>query len=463
MGSIRDAVDQVKDSAGEALKEQLDSVQERAEDSLKGQIDSGAQKLEGIIQDRMQRVVDQAKVQESLDKFADINEEEILTFVADKRNFGGIGPILLGVLFLILLPGFLKWASLLFFGFGFILFYTRYVGNAKIDVPDGYAGVVCHKGKPQTGTQARATRGRNWHWSPTFFIPYLVSQRDHVVDMRNANFTWDFGSICLSKQVVFKVNDPAKFISNTTPGGIMKILNLYASYIALRMITSMRDARVKFVGRDRIDNVVQALNDYLSGPYGIEVTRANMPSAENDIIRDLEGIRTQLKTIETLSEDKQVKLESAIKEVESKMRKARKETRGKALELQHAKIGMETRITEEVNTDRQGMLIDARKKLEEKVSELKREIASMRARLEKAKAIQQSFKGLEAQFDLRKAKIKRGIFQRMIPKHVEVMGVSGIGPGVGMSLGNRLFQALQRGQSQPESETGGDERTAGDE
>ena len=172
-----------------------------------------------------------------------------------------------------------------------------------------------------------------------------------------------------------------------------------------------------------------------------------MPSAENDIIDDLEGIRTQLKTIETLSEDKQVKLESAIKEVESRMRKARKETRSKSLELQHAKIAMETRITEEVNTDRQGMLIDARKNLEEKASALKREIASMRARLEKAKAVQQSFKGLEAQLDLRKAQIKRRIFQRLIPRHVDVMSVKGIGPGVGLSIGSRLFRTLQNSGS----------------
>lgn len=439
-------------------QEQADSGTENQE-----QTDSAANKLDGVIQEKINRVVEGAGVQESLDKFAGIDEEEILKFVPDKRNFAGIGPILLGFLFMILLPGFLKWFSLLFFGFGILLFLFRYLNNAKVDVPDGYAGVICDKGTPKTGNEGSAAQGRNWHFNPACFIPYLVSQRDLVVDMKNANFTCDFGSICLTKQVVFKVKDPAKFISETTPAGIMKILNLYASYIALRMVTSMQDARVKFVGRDRIDNVVQALNEYLAEPYGIEVTRANMPSAENEIIQDLENLRTQLKTIETLNEDKQVKLESAIKEVESKMRKARKETRSKALELQQAKIAMETKIAEEVNTNRQGMLINARKELEEKVSSLKREIASMRSRIEKARAVQQSFHGLESQLDLRKAKIKRRIFQRMLPKHIEVMGVEGIGSGVGMSLGNRLFKTIQRASDDPEADPETDNNTSQEE
>ena len=46
----------------------------------------------------------------------------------------------------------------------------------------------------------------------------------------------------------------------------MKILSLYAGYLNLRIITSIEDARVKFSGRDRIDNVIGALNDNLKEP-----------------------------------------------------------------------------------------------------------------------------------------------------------------------------------------------------
>lgn len=439
-----------------AVKKQLQQlghvIKQHAETTLEQQAEQNFAALEGAIQARMDRVVKRAAVQESLDKFAGIDEEEILSYVPDKRDFSGAGPILLGLLALVLLPGPTKILAGFFFVFGVGLFLLRYVNAAKVDVPDGYEGVVCRFGSPMGKSEAPAQTGRNWYFNYARFIPYLVSLRDQVVNLRNANFTWDFGSIALSNQVVFRIEDPAKFISRTSPAGIMKILNLYASYITLRMITSMQDARVKFVGRDRIDNVVQALNQYLAEPYGIRVIRANMPSADNDIIQDLESIRTRLKMIDAMSEDKQVKLESAIKEVESAMRKARKETRSKALELQHAKISMETRIAEEVNTKRQAMLIDARRHLEEQISLLKREIASVRAKLDKARAIQESFKGLEAQVELRKAGIKRDLYQRMIPERISVMGVEGIGPGLGLSLGQQLFQALQEGSTVSETD-----------
>jgi hypothetical protein len=420
----------------------VQSIRSEAEAAARDQLSQRVTSLETAVQERMARVVQRGATQESLDKFAGINEEEILSFVPDKRDFAGLGPFFFGLVLLSLLPGYAKIASLPFFFFAVGLFLLGYVFRAKVDVPDGFEGVICRFGSPIDGPAGRARKGRNWFFGYARFIPFLVSSRDQVVNLKNGNFTWDFGSIALGNQVVFRIEDPARFISRTTPAGIMKLLNLYASYITLRMITSMRDARVKFTGRDRIDNVIHALNEYLAQDYGIRVIRANMPTAENDIISDLEAIRTQLKKIDALSEDKQVKLESAIKEVESRMRKARKETRSKALELQHAKISMETNIAEEVNTLRQALLIDARKRLEGAISQLKREIASVRAKLEKAKAIQQSFAGLEAQVELRKAAVKRRIFGRMIPKQVNILGVSGIGPGIGLSLGQQLFHAM---------------------
>lgn len=417
---------------------------------LNAQIASGAAAVDGAVKARMAKMVQRgAASYESLDKYAGINEEEILSFVPDRRDLSGIGPLLLGLLVLVLLPGAAKLLALLFFAAGILLFLLRYVNAAKIDVPDGYQGVVCRFGSPVPATEAKASTGRNWCFNYAHFIPYLVSLRDQVVNLQNANFTGDFGSISLSNQVVFKVEDPAKFISRTSPAGIMKILNLYASYITLRMITSMPDARVKFVGRDRIDNVIQALNQYLAPTYGIRVIRANMPSAENDIIKDLEEIRTRLKMIDVMNEDKQVKLENAIKEVESIMRKARKETRSRALELQHAKISLETRLAEEVNIQRQALLIEARRELEEKLSLLRREMASVRAKLEKSRAIRQSFVGLEAQLELRKAGIRRQLYKRLVPQKVSIFGVDGMGAGVGLSLGQKLFGELQRASEAP--------------
>ena len=412
---------------------------------LNQQIASSTKAVEGAVQARMKRMVQHGEsAYESLEKYAGINEEEILSFVPDRRDFSGAGPLLLGLLVLVLLPGPAKLLALLFFAAAILLFLLRYVNAAKVDVPDGYQGVVCRLGSPLDQAESQARTGRNWCFNYSHFIPYLVSLRDQVVNLQNGNFTGDFGSISLSKQVVFRIEEPARFLSHTTPAGMMKILNLYASYITLRMITSMPDARVKFTGRDRIDNVIQALNQYLAASYGIRVIRANMPAAENDIIRDLEEIRTRLKMIDAMSEDKQVKLESAIKEVESIMRKARKETRSRALELQHAKISLETLLAEAVNVQRQTLLIEARRQLEEKISQLRREMASVRAKLEKARAIRQSFAGLETQLELRQASLKRQLYKRLVPEKVSVLGIEGIGAGLGLSMGKRLFGAMQR-------------------
>lgn len=424
---------------------EIDQRMSPPESALNAQIASSAKAVEGAVQARMKRMVERGETAyESLEKYAGINEEEMLGFVPDKRDFAGIGPILLGLMLLVLLPGSSRLLALPFFAVGLLLLALRYVDAAKVDVPDGYEGVVCRFGSPLPKAEAAARTGRNWYFNYSRFIPYLVSLRDQVVTLQNGNFTGDFGSISLSNQVVFRVEEPARFISTTTPAGIMKMLNLYASYITLRMVTSMPDARVKFVGRDRIDNVIQALNQYLAAEYGVRVIRANMPVAENDIIRDLEEIRTRLKMIDAMSEDKQVKLESAIKEVESIMRKARKETRSRALELQHAKISLETRLAESVNIQRQTLLIDTRRQLEDKVSLLRREMASVRARLEQARAIRESFAGLQAQLDLRQASLRRQLYRRQVPKQVSILGLEGMGAGVGLSLGQQLFGKLQR-------------------
>ena len=89
-------------------------------------------------------------------------------------------------------------------------------------------------------------------------------------------------------QITLRVTDSSTFITNTSPASLMKIVNFYTSYIVLRMIVSVDDSRVKFMGRDRLDNLSQALNRYLSEPCGVSAVRATMPDAENPILDDLE-------------------------------------------------------------------------------------------------------------------------------------------------------------------------------
>jgi hypothetical protein len=432
-----------------SMKNTIEDLKKSTGDMIDSSISSGTQAVQEAIRVKLDSMMNKvaAKAEVSLERFAGVNEEEILTFMPDRRSFAGIGPILLGLLLVIILPGFWKAASLLFFLSGGFLFLLAYVNNAKIDIPDGYEGVICKFGSPQEEQKAR--KGRNWLLNYAVFIPFLVSKRDQVVDTTNANFTGDFGSISLSKQIVFRVVDAAKFIANTSPAAIMKILNLYASYIALRMITSMDDARVKFTGRDRLDNVVSSLNQYLAEAYGIRVIRISMPTAENEILEELETVRTQLKQIDAMKETKQVRLESAIKEVESQMRTKRKETRSKSLGLQQARITLETNVAEKVNTKRQEVLIKARRRLEENLSSLRKEISSFKARLEKAKTIRQVIQGLEVDLDLKKASLKRRVFQLMMPQRIAVFGVEGVGPGIGMGIGNELFKSMINRSGQP--------------
>jgi hypothetical protein len=260
--------------------------------------------------------------------------------------------------------------------------------------------------------------------------------------MHNANFTADYASIGISSQIVFQVVDSKKFIENTTPAGIMKSLNLYASYIALRIITSVEDARVKFSGRDSLDNIVAALNNHLSDDFGIEVTNVSMPSADNQILEDLEEIRTLLKEIDAMKEKRQVRLESAIKAVESELRTKRKQARRLTPELQQAKISLDTDITELVNEKRQEVLIAARRKLEESASELDRDLANFRARLKKAISLQSSLDALRRNFELRKAELKRRAFNLIGPDRVTVLGVSGIGTGVGLGMSKDVVKKI---------------------
>src|SRR5690606_4263872 len=99
-------------------------------------------------------------------------------------------------------------------------------------------------------------------------------------------------------------------------------------------------------------------------------------------------------------------------------------------------------ITEEVNTRRQELLINARQRLEESLSKVQEEVATWKANVQKAIALKASREALERDLDLRIARIKRAFMERLIPAKVQVLGVEGIGTGFGLSLGNQVLQHI---------------------
>ena len=442
--AIRKTAERQLQQLGEELGEKLTQEGRAAAERALG---AGAERASAAVQQRLTRIVGVVEKATGGDirRFVGVNESEILTYVADRRSISGLAAMMLGFFFLTVLPPGVKLISILFFLAALGYFFVGYVMNAKIDVPEGYEGVVCRFGRPLQDRKAR--RGRNWHlWYP-HFIPFLVSQRDQVVDTTNAGYTGDFASISLRNQITLRVTDSSTFITNTSPASLMKIVNFYTSYIVLRMIVSVTDSRVKFMGRDRLDNVSHALNRYLSAPCGVSAVRATMPDAENPILDDLEEVRTGLKGISAMTERKQVRLEAEVKVVESNIRRERKAARNEALQLQQQRVTLETHITEEVNTRRQELLINARQRLEESLSKVREEVATWKAKMQKALALKDSREALERDLDLRVARIKRAFLERLIPDQVQILGVEGIGTGFGLSLGSRLLQEIAGGKA----------------
>jgi regulator of protease activity HflC (stomatin/prohibitin superfamily) len=450
-------------TARRAVERLVDEVAQEGRAAADRVVGAGAERASQAIQERLTRIVGVVEKATGGDirRFAGVNESEILTYVPDRRSISGLSAMMLGFFFLTVLPPSWKALSILFFLAGIAYFLVGYVMNAKIDVPEGYEGVVCRFGRPLRDRKAR--RGRNWHlWYP-HFIPFLVSQRDQVVDTNNAGYTGDFASISLRNQITLQVTDSSTFITNTSPASLMKIVNFYTSYIVLRMIISVTDSRVKFMGRDRLDNLSQALNRYLSQPCGVSAVRATMPDAENPILDDLEDVRTGLKSISAMTEKKQVRLEAEVKVVESSIRRERKAARNEALQLQQQRITLETHITEEVNTRRQELLIKARQRLEESLSKVQEEVATWKAKVQKAVALGESREALERDLDLRIARLKRAFMERLIPDQVQVLNVEGIGTGFGLSLGNRLLKQITAPNEVPAVERPASEGDAEDE
>lgn len=431
----------MKSRVKEAVRDTLAEATRTAEENLDTLVRDGGRALQEAIQERIAGMVN--KVNEHGQKaatFVGVHEDEILTYVPDKRNFNGVGALLIGLLILVILPGPAKSLAIVAFVVAAVQALFGYVLHSKVDVPEGYEGVMCQFGKPLS--HVRAHRGRNWVFPIQRFITYLVSNRDQVVDAFNVNFTSDYVTIGLGKQIVFRVVDHGKFVSNTTPSGAMKLLSLYASYLSLRMITSIKDARVRFTGRDQLDNVIQALNGYLEQICGIRVIRVNMPQAENSVLDDLEDIRTSLKEIEALQQTRTVRLESAVKAVEQEVRQLKIESRSGALALQKATIGLETYLGEITSETRQEILMAARQKLDQTASEAMSAIAELKANVEKSKSLQASLPGLKSSWELKLAELRQLATRKLMPKTVKVLAVDGIGVGVGMSSGPQFMRKV---------------------
>src|SRR5918994_1295347 len=126
-------------------------------------VGAGAEKASQAVQARLTRIVGVVEKATSGDirRFAAVNESEILTYVPDRRSISGLGAMALGFFFLTVLPEGWKPLSVFFFLAGLGYFLVGYVMNAKIDVPEGYEGVVARFGKPSP--DRKAGRGRNWH------------------------------------------------------------------------------------------------------------------------------------------------------------------------------------------------------------------------------------------------------------------------------------------------------------
>jgi hypothetical protein len=99
-------------------------------------------------------------------------------------------------------------------------------------------------------------------------------------------------------------------------------------------------------------------------------------------------------------------------------------------------------VSEDVNAKRQDILISTRIQLEQAVSELRQELATFKAKLQKAQSISGSLEGLKTGFEIRKAALKRRIWEKLVPPEVSVFAIDGIGPGLGMSMGNEMFAKL---------------------
>jgi len=418
------------------VKVGFDRAREIGEEIAGDAVTRGREEADKFIRERLNRYVDTVRNvsggsrKEGGKDFKGIDESSVLTFVPDDRSISGVAPLLLGLFCLVALPGGWKFLSLIFIFAAAAFAFFGYVWQSKVDIPEGFSGVLCNKGEPDSNKEMPA--GRQWIFGYMQWIPFLVAaKKDQVVTNNVANFTKDFGSIKLKLVVSFRIIRPDRFAVHTSPAVAMALMERYTNYIALRMITSIEDARVKFTGRDNLTNVAAELNRYMA-EYGIEVTRVTMPEAENAVVDDLETIRIAVNEADVLQRSKPMQLETGVKTIQSGIRRSRKRALALAQELLNQGVSFQTAVSVAVNTERQRLLIEAQRQITERYSELMGATATMHAKIAKAKSLQQAIPGLVQGFHLKLAEIKRRVAIAMLPSDVTVLSVPGIGQGVGI-------------------------------
>lgn len=421
------------------------NITEAGRDAATGIIAAGQEAATAFIKERLNRMTavveaSEKAVRSGENNFSGINEEAILSFVHDKRSIAGVGPLLLGIFLAATLPNGWGLLSIPFFAAFLLIAFFGYVWPSRVDISEGYEGVVCVKGAPDKNAASKT--GRNWELDFLRFIPYKVATKtDQIARISVANFTRDFASVNITMQIVFRVTDRGRFVSETSPALAMRLMQIYARYIALRMITSIDDARVKFIGRDNLENVAAELNRYLRD-YGITVLRVTMPEAENGILDDLEEIRIGVNETAILSGSKPMRLEAAVKAIETEMRRNRKNALALAQELQNEGINFESAVSVAINSTRQQLVIDAQRQVTTKHAELEGLISGLQARITKAEAIKTSIPSLKRSYALRLAQIKQQAAMRMLPKQVVVFDVPGIGTGIGLRMGTDVLKSV---------------------
>ena len=219
-------IDAAVNIAQKVAPQQLASLEER----LRELVGSGG-KVPEDIRNRLKHMATAVEgvLSRHGEEFVGVSDADLLTFNPDGRQpYAVAGPLLLAVAAAALLPDPLRgWLAGLFMAYTLFEGVRAYLLRCIVDVPEGFEGVVCRYGRP---TQDRARPGRTWCLWPQQFVPFLVSLREQVVHLSVAGFTGNYATITLNLMIAFKVVDSAKFISTTSPSGIMKILSLYARY-----------------------------------------------------------------------------------------------------------------------------------------------------------------------------------------------------------------------------------------
>ncbi len=432
----------VVDGARATARKAAARLAQDAADTVEQQIGKFSQDAALRSKSRLDRVLatigDLRKSSETSATLRGVDENEILSYVPDQRSLSGISWILLAVFVSVVTPQGFGWLASPLYLAGACLFLYGYVWHSKVDIGEGYSGVSCRFGEADKASSAH--RGRNWIFSYRRWVPMVASLRDQVVTFTAGNFTKDFATVTMSPQLVFQVRDVQKFGSTTTPASMMAILQLYATYGCLRIVSSIPDSRVKFTGREHLGNIIEWLNGKLSETYGVEVIRLSVPTTSNGVLDDLEEVRTILTDVDASVNQRQVRVESAVKAVETELRTRGKETRRDALTLQQTSIGFSTQLTEELSAARQAILLECRRDLSRLTSELQLERQQLLARQQKAKAVRQHRASVVQDLDLRLASIRRRVMLKCIPKQVVVCGVRGVALPAVFKMINELLE-----------------------